>query len=39
MAAIRTFFALLRTRFYLLHFRKKIPRRRGAAGEIFIVEL
>lgn len=36
--AIRTFLALLRTRFYLLHFRKKIPRRRGAAGG-FIVEL
>lgn len=34
-AVIRTFFALLRSRFYILYFRKKIPRRRGAAGGDF----
>lgn len=38
-AVVRTFFALLRSKFYILYFRKKIPRRRGAAGGIFMVEL
>lgn len=38
-AVVRTFFALLRSKFYILYFRKKKSPPPGCGGGIFMVEL
>ena len=38
-AVVRTFFALLRSKFYILYFRKKIPAAGVRRGGFFMVEL